>query len=85
MRTDASPAGKADAVLDLRSKKCPMTFVYTKLALEKLDHGQVLEVMLDYPPSFINVPRSVQLQKLGEVVFETPEAGGEKKLWIKKA
>jgi len=85
MSTDASLAGKADVELDLRGKKCPMTFVYTKLALEKLASGQRLQVVLDYPPSFINVPRSVQLQKLGEVIFETPEDGAEKTLWIKKA
>jgi len=42
-----------------------MTFVYTKIALEELESGQVLEVILDYPPSFVNVPRSVALQELG--------------------
>jgi TusA-related sulfurtransferase len=54
-----------DKSLDLRGKICPMTFVYTKIALEELESGQVLEVILDYPPSFVNVPRSVALQELG--------------------
>jgi tRNA 2-thiouridine synthesizing protein A len=74
----------ADAVIDLRGKKCPMTFVYTKLELEKLAPGQILEIILNYAPSFTNVPRSVQLQELGEVIDESPEAGGEKALWIRK-
>ena len=74
----------ADETLDLRGKKCPMTFVYTKLALEKLQTHQVLEVILDYAPSFTNVPRSLQLQQLGEVVKEQEETPGEKILWIRK-
>ena len=74
----------ADAVIDLRGKKCPMTFVYAKLELEKLRSGQILEIVLDYAPSFVNVPRSVQLQVLGELISETPEICGEKTLWIKK-
>ena len=74
----------ADAVIDLRGKKCPMTFVYTKLELEKLASGQTLEILLNYAPSFTNVPRSVELQDLGEVVSQSTEAGGEKTLWIRK-
>ena len=74
----------ADAVIDLRGKKCPMTFVYTKLELEKLASGQILEILLNYAPSFTNVPRSVELQDLGEVVSQSPETGGEKTLWIRK-
>jgi len=74
----------ADVTIDLRGKKCPMTFVYTKLELERLDPGQILEILLNYAPSFTNVPRSVQLQELGEVISESAETGGEKTLWIKK-
>jgi tRNA 2-thiouridine synthesizing protein A len=75
----------ADETLDLRGKKCPMTFVYTKLALEKLQAQQVLEVILDYAPSFTNVPRSLQLQQIGEVVKAQEETPGEKILWIRKS
>jgi TusA-related sulfurtransferase len=74
----------ADAVIDLRGKKCPMTFVYTKLELEKLESGQILEIILDYAPSFTNVPRSVELQDLGDIISQTAETVGEKTLWIRK-
>jgi tRNA 2-thiouridine synthesizing protein A len=74
----------ADAVIDLRGKKCPMTFVYTKLELEKLAPGQILEIILNYAPSFANVPRSVELQDLGEVLSQSADTGGEKTLWIQK-
>ena len=73
-----------DACIDLRGRKCPMTFVYTKLELEKLASQQVLKVILDYAPSFTNVPRSVELQELGDVVSQLSEADGEKTLWIRK-
>ena len=74
----------ADARADLRGKKCPMTFVHTKLELENLEPGQVLAVVLDYPPSFLNVPRSVALQELGAIVAQSESAAGEKTLWIRK-
>ena len=74
----------SDAVIDLRGKKCPMTFVYTKLELEKLASGQILEIILNYAPSFTNVPRSVELQALGEVISDFSETDGEKTLWIRK-
>ncbi|MBM4310461.1 MAG: sulfurtransferase TusA family protein [Deltaproteobacteria bacterium] len=73
-----------DATADLRGRKCPMTFVYTKLELERLERGQILKVILDYAPSFTNVPRSVELQDLGEVICNPAEQGGEKTLWIRK-
>jgi tRNA 2-thiouridine synthesizing protein A len=75
----------SDETLDLRGKKCPMTFVHTKLALEKMQTHQVLQVILDYAPSFTNVPRSLLLQQLGEVVKEQEGPPGEKILWIRKS
>ena len=63
----AKAAYHADENLDLRGKICPMTFVYTKLALENISRGKILKVKLDFPPAFTNVPRSVKLQKLGKV------------------
>jgi TusA-related sulfurtransferase len=73
----------ADESIDLRGRICPLTFVYTKLALEKLSRGKVLEVTLDYPPAFANVPRSIKIQKLGRVIGEKQD-GKVKTLWIKK-
>jgi TusA-related sulfurtransferase len=76
---------QAEITLDLTGKKCPMTFVHTKLALEKLQPLQVLKVILDYEPSFTNVPRSVELQHLGTIVQERQEGNERKTLWICKS
>jgi tRNA 2-thiouridine synthesizing protein A len=75
---------QADETIDLRGKICPMTFVYTKLALEKMQPGQVLKVTLDYPPAYKNVPQSVTTQGLGTVITKRKEENA-KSLWIKKA
>ncbi len=60
-----------------------MTFVYTKLALEKMQPGQVLKVTLDYPPAYKNVPQSVTTQGLGVILGKRKEEDG-KSIWIKK-
>lgn len=67
--------------LDIRGKVCPMTFVYTKLTLEKMKAGEILEVTLDFPAAIKNVPTSVKRQKLGDILgIET--LNNEKKTWI---
>ncbi|MHA1269018.1 MAG: sulfurtransferase TusA family protein [Candidatus Helarchaeota archaeon] len=54
--------------LDLTGESCPYTFVYTKLNLELLKAGDILEVIVDYPPAVENIPHSVKVQKLGEIL-----------------
>ncbi|HME55659.1 MAG TPA: sulfurtransferase TusA family protein [Candidatus Lokiarchaeia archaeon] len=81
MQDDVTP--RPDKTLDLKGKVCPMNFVYTKIALEEMEVGQILEILLDYEPSFTNVPRSVKLQKLGTVIHEQMD-GDIKTLWIEK-
>ena len=66
--------------LDIRGKVCPMTFVYTKLNLEKMKKGEILEVMLDFPAAVKNIPASCERQKLGETL-EIKELDIEKKTW----
>jgi TusA-related sulfurtransferase len=51
-----------DRELDIRGEVCPYTFVKTRLALEEMQAGQVLRVLVDYEPAIKNVPRSVSLQ-----------------------
>lgn len=46
--------------LDLRGEVCPYTFVKTKLALEEMAPGEVLQVTVDYAPAAENVPRTVK-------------------------
>jgi TusA-related sulfurtransferase len=49
-----------DKDLNLRGEVCPYTFVKSKLALEVMQPGQVLQVIVDNDESALNVPRSMQ-------------------------
>jgi len=46
--------------LDLRGDVCPFTFVKTKLKLEEISTGELLEVILDHEPAVEDVPKSVK-------------------------
>lgn len=46
--------------LNITGDACPMTFVKTKLALELLTSGEVMEVTLNGGEAIKNVPRSVR-------------------------
>ena len=48
--------------LDITNDHCPMTFVKTKLELEKLEIGDKLEVLLREGEPLRNVPKSAQEQ-----------------------
>lgn len=63
-----SRAVKVDQELNLRGEVCPYTFVKSKLALEELEVGQVLRVIVDNPRSAEDVPRS--LANEGNTVLE---------------
>jgi tRNA 2-thiouridine synthesizing protein A len=49
-----------DKELILQGEVCPYTFVKSKLALEIMQAGQVLRVIVDNDESAANVPRSMQ-------------------------
>lgn len=59
---------KADYYLDITSDVCPITFVKTKLMLEKMEAGQRLCVRLQGDEPKRNVPASVQ--ELGHAVLK---------------
>jgi len=46
--------------IDLHGVSCPMNFVKTKAALEGINSGEILEVILDEGDAILNVPRSVK-------------------------
>jgi TusA-related sulfurtransferase len=50
---------RVDEELNLRGEVCPYTFVKSKLALEDLEPGKILRVIVDNPESAENVPRSL--------------------------
>lgn len=46
--------------LNLKGKVCPYTFIETMLTLEEMNSGEILQVIVDYPPAACDVPRSLQ-------------------------
>ncbi|MDP4796651.1 MAG: sulfurtransferase TusA family protein [Rhodospirillales bacterium] len=62
-----------DHKIDITGLICPMTFVRTKLLLEKIAPGEVLEVRLKGSEPLMNVPRSAR-QHGHEVLSLRPEA-----------
>lgn len=50
---------RVDREIDLKGEVCPYTFVKSLLALEEMEVGQVLRVILDYLPAVENVPQSL--------------------------
>ncbi|MFX1570529.1 MAG: sulfurtransferase TusA family protein [Promethearchaeota archaeon] len=69
--------------IDIRGKVCPMTFVYTKLALEDLNKGEILEVLLNFPAALKSIPENVKRQNLAKVL-EIEEKNRGKDEWILK-
>ena len=59
--------------LDLKGEVCPYTFVKSKLMIEQLNHGDVLEVLVDYQPAASNIPRSMEME--GHEVVEVEALG----------
>jgi tRNA 2-thiouridine synthesizing protein A len=51
---------KIDQTIDLRGVSCPLNYVKTKLRLEEMEAGEVLEVLLDDGEPIVNVPRSAK-------------------------
>ena len=66
---------RVDEELNLRGEVCPYTFVKSKLALEDMEPGKVLRVIVDNPESAENVPRS--LANEGNEVLGVGPLGGE--------
>ena len=69
--------------LDLSGVLCPMNYVHTKLKLEDMEEGQVLEVILDDGEPIRNVPRSVK-QDGHKVLGLLRLEDGRYHLWIRK-
>lgn len=64
----------ANYYLDITGEVCPMTFVRTKLLVERMAGGEVLEVRLKGAEPLTNVPKSVA--ELGhEILSLAPEDG----------
>lgn len=66
--------------LDITKDACPMTFVKTKLALEQLEAGQILEVLLNSGEAVKNVPRSLRNEGHKVAALEKQDDGSYRML-----
>ncbi|MDR1302928.1 MAG: sulfurtransferase TusA family protein [Treponema sp.] len=72
-----------DAHVDITTVVCPVTFVKTKVALEELEDGQVLEVRLNQGEPIQNVPRSLK-EEGHRVLKVTQDEDGTYRLMVIK-
>ncbi|MFH1784785.1 MAG: sulfurtransferase TusA family protein [bacterium] len=76
--TDINPHDR----LDLTGVACPTNFVKTKLKLEEMKEGSVLELILDDGEPVKNVPRSVKED--GHQILSAQKIDGRWKILIRK-
>jgi len=73
---------RIDRHLDLKGVPCPLNFVKTKLTLESMDAGSILEVLLDDGEPIINVTASVKED--GHQILKVEKTSEYWKLIVKK-
>jgi TusA-related sulfurtransferase len=75
-----------DFFLDITSEVCPITFVKTKLLIERMAPGQIAEVRLNDGEPLQNVPRSVREHGHEVLSLEPEQPGGHiHRLRLRKA
>jgi TusA-related sulfurtransferase len=72
-----------DSEIDITRETCPMTFVRTRLALDRMQPGQVLRVVLKGEEPRRNVPRTATEQG-HTVLAQNPQPDGSVVLLIRK-
>ncbi len=77
-------ASNPNKTIDLKGEVCPYTFVKTKLALEEMLVGEVLEVIVDHEPAVENVPKSIKNEGQKVLAVErlnSSNSSGENNVW----
>ncbi len=69
-------------ILNLENIACPNNFVRTKLKLEEMEPGQILEIILDDGEPIRNVPRAVKEE--GHEILKAEKIDNKWKILIKK-
>ena len=69
-----APLPSTDRLLDLRGEVCPYTLLKSKLALEEMAVGQVLEVVLDHRPAVEDVPKGLRYEGQDVLLVEATSA-----------
>ncbi len=83
--TDSSSSASDEpdvTTADLRGVRCPLNFVKAKLALEQVQVGQILEVLLDDGEPVKNVPASFADQ--GQEIIDIKQAGDHHVVLVKR-
>ncbi len=70
----------ADASLNLRGTPCPINFVRTKLKLETMVPGEILEVWLDAGEPIEQVPDSLRME--GYVIESIAESKDDRSTYF---
>lgn len=74
---------KIDFCLDLKGVLCPLNYVKTKLKLEEMKPGEVLEVFLDEGEPIKSVPKSVRSD--GHKIISVTPQGACFRVVVRKA
>jgi TusA-related sulfurtransferase len=72
-----------DQTIDITNEVCPMTFVRTKLKLERMQSGEILSVRLRGEEPLRNVPRAAREE--GHAILSIEEAGDAHIVIIRRA
>ena len=75
--------GNPDARLDLRGVACPLNFIRTKLVLERLVPGQILQVDLDRGEPQQQVSQALESAGHGVTCCDHPEQQGAVRLLVR--
>jgi TusA-related sulfurtransferase len=59
-RPEVSEEIKIHKRLDIRGEVCPYTLVKSKLGVESIEVGQVIEIILDYPEASESIPKAMR-------------------------
>ena len=73
---------KPDKVLDYLGLFCPEPVFRTRLEIDKLDVGQILDVLSDDPAAEEDIPRL--LKNIGQKLLEVTKEDGQYHFLIKK-
>lgn len=72
-----------DSRIDITRDTCPMTFVRTRLALDRMAPGQVLLVEMRGAEPVRNVPRTA-VEQGHEVLAQNGAGDGLVRLWLRR-
>ncbi len=72
-----------DILLDARGLQCPMPSVKTALALEQLDGGQIVKVLVDDPTSKKDLPQWARGN--GHQILGIEDIEGHVEIYVRKS